>query len=85
MKKIKFRVYKHIIGEEVYNLKDDLFKNILRGTQWKTDDSALKKLFWVIWDEGWIWQVLKIMQIFEGSYMRNMLSYRDLGSGVRQT
>lgn len=85
MKKIKFPGYKQIIDEEVYNLRDDLFKNILRGTQWKTDDGVLKKLFWVIWDEGWIWQVLKIMQIFECSYMRSMLSYRDLGSGVRQT
>lgn len=33
MKKIKFPGYKQIIDEEVYNLRDDLFKNILRGTQ----------------------------------------------------
>lgn len=63
MKKIKSPGYKQIIDEEVYNLRDDLFKNILRGIQWKTDDGVLKKLFWVIWDGGWIWQVLKIMQL----------------------
>lgn len=33
MKKIKSPGYKQIIDEEVYNLRDDLFKNILRGIQ----------------------------------------------------
>ena len=73
------------MDKEVYNLSYDLFKNIVRGTQWKKIMDVLKKLFWVVWAEDWIWQVLKIMQVFKCSCMRSILLYRDLGSEVRQT